>query len=85
MKKDECRKCGRYDWLEQHHILPKATFGDTEEFVWLCASCHTDYHQQLGRENLKNKDIAFHLYFYLRWFYGTLSLSLLLLLWWYLA
>lgn len=82
MKQDFCRKCGKFTYVEVHHILPQATFGKNEETNLLCASCHTEYHQQLGRENLKNKDVAFHLYFYYRWFYGLLSL---LFLWWYLA
>jgi len=40
---------------------------------------HTDYHQKLGKRNIKNPDMAFHFYFFDKWLYGLLGLILLLI------
>ena len=82
MRKDKCRKCEEFIWVEEHHILPKATFGETEHTVWLCPNCHTDYHQKLGAKNLKNPDPQFHFDFYKKWYAGALGLLLLAGLYW---
>lgn len=79
MLQKECAKCGKHTWVERHHILPKSIFGETDEVVYLCPTCHTDYHQKLGNENLKKTDMAFHFYFFSRWLYGLLSIALLIL------
>jgi hypothetical protein len=59
-KKENCAKCGIYFWTDKHHILPRAIFGKKGKTVPLCPNCHRDYHEQLGRENLKNPDKNFH-------------------------
>jgi ribosomal protein L31 len=79
MKYGICEKCKKESWLETHHILPKSTFGDNEETIDLCPNCHTDYHQKLGVENMKNADMAFHFYFFDKWLYGLLSIILAIL------
>jgi NAD-dependent SIR2 family protein deacetylase len=78
MRKGKCDKCGKITYVEEHHILPKSTFGENDQKVDLCPNCHTDYHQELGTKNLKNPDIVFHLFFYEKWKYGLLGLLLLL-------
>lgn len=80
---DECPKCSTKAWLEEHHILPKASFGNNDETTLLCPNCHRDYHKQLGQKNLKNPDMEFHLYFFSKWFYGLLGLGIFAL-WWFL-
>jgi hypothetical protein len=75
---DKCKKCGKETWLHEHHILPQATFGKNEEKILLCPTCHTEYHQLLGTENLKNPDPVFHFYFFSKWLYGLLGLVILL-------
>ncbi len=78
MLQKECAKCGKYTWVERHHILPKSVFGENEEVVYLCPACHTDYHQQLGLENLKNPDMVFHFYFFQKWLHGLLTIVFLI-------
>ena len=70
MKKGNCMKCGTNTYLEKHHVLPKNTFGETGDKIELCPNCHTEYHQELGYKNLKNKNMLFHLTFWYNWFYG---------------
>lgn len=60
MKKSKCGKCGQITYVETHHILPKATFGENDQKVDLCPNCHTEYHLKLGTQNLKNPDMVFH-------------------------
>lgn len=81
MKVATCTKCGKETYVEIHHILSKATFGENNQNVELCPNCHTDYHQKLGTQNLKNPDMVFHLLFYEKWKYGLLGLLILLALW----
>jgi formate-dependent nitrite reductase cytochrome c552 subunit len=81
MKVATCTKCGKETYVEIHHILLKATFGENDQKVELCANCHTEYHQKLGTENLKNPDMVFHLFFYSKWKYGLLGLLILLAVW----
>jgi len=83
MKQDICRKCNQFFWVEEHHILPKSTFGETDSKVWLCPNCHTDYHQKLGAKNLKNTDAQFHLDFFRSWMMGIICIVLLLVAYWY--
>jgi len=83
MLQKECAKCGKYTYVEEHHILPKSVFGKNDETVFLCPNCHTDYHQKLGRENLKNPDMVFHLLFYNKCLYGLLSLVIAVLFYYY--
>lgn len=66
MLRGKCEKCKTIFWLEIHHILPKAIFGNTDKIAYLCPNCHTDYHQKLGNKNLKNPDPEFH-YAEIKW------------------
>jgi len=70
MIKDKCQKCGKYEYVEDHHILPTSTFGKNNEIARLCSNCHTEYHQLLGNDNLKNPDVQFHFEKYLKWLCG---------------
>jgi len=80
MKKGTCAKCKKYTWVEEHHILPKSTFGETGEIIKLCPTCHTDFHQHLGQENLKNDDMVYQFYTFSKWLCGLSAV--LLLIWW---
>ena len=77
MKKKDCEKCGKYTYVENHHILPKSSFGENDEKAELCSNCHTEYHQELGNKNLKNDDMEFHLKFWYKWFYGAVILIII--------
>ncbi len=79
MKRGICLKCGKKTYLEKHHVLPKNIFKEDGEIVDLCSNCHTEYHQKLGRKNLKNPEIKFHLKFWYKWFYGAIILILIFL------
>ncbi len=70
MKKDFCQKCGKYGWVEKHHVLPQCEFKGDGDIYKLCPNCHTDYHQKLGFKNLKNKSMEFHFYKFYRWLMG---------------
>lgn len=59
-KKKTCDKCGLFFWVDVHHILPKAVFGGRGDTANLCPNCHRDYHEKLGRKNLKNPDEQFY-------------------------
>ena len=80
MKKRKCQKCGKYEYVEEHHILPVSTFGKNNETAFLCSNCHTNYHQLLGSEGLKNLDVKFHFEKYYRWFFGLGVVFLILYL-----
>ena len=74
MRKDNCAKCGKYTFVESHHILPKNMFGEMGDKVDLCPNCHREYHEKLGYKNLKNSDMVFHLLTYYKWLNGLLVL-----------
>ncbi len=78
MKKEYCQKCKKYGWVENHHILPKSDFGENDQTIKRCPNCHTDYHQKLGRKNLKGKSEEFHFRKFYKWLAG-LSIALFLL------
>ena len=85
MKKvpQKCEKCGKKTYLDTHHILPKSVFGENKETVELCPTCHREYHEHLGRENLKNPSMEFHLYIFAKWLTGiTFGLLLIGFLLW---
>jgi predicted HNH restriction endonuclease len=82
MKKDYCRKCGKYGSVQEHHILPQSTFGKNNEKINLCPNCHADYHEQLGRNNLSNTSMEFHFEKFFKWISG---LSIIVALIYYLA
>jgi len=71
-KKARCEKCGKFFWVDNHHVLPKAVFKGEGDVVKLCPNCHRDYHEHLGRKNLKNPDEKFHKAFFLKWLTGAL-------------
>jgi hypothetical protein len=60
MKMGVCEKFGKFGWIDQHHILPISVFGSNKETSDLCPSCHRDYHNKLGTENLMNNSMEFH-------------------------
>jgi len=68
--KGYCGKCGKYGNIEKHHILPLSTFGNNEETIKLCPNCHTAYHTELGKINLKNPSVEFHIEKFYRWMCG---------------
>lgn len=70
MKKDKCRKCGKYTYVEEHHPLPKNMFKGEGGTIPLCPNCHTEYHQKLGFKNLKNPSMEFHFEKFYRWLMG---------------
>jgi hypothetical protein len=79
-QEERCSKCRKYFVLETHHILPKCTFGENDQTDKLCPNCHAAYHRWLGKEALKNEDMAFHIYMYSKWLAGLISLMLVLYL-----
>ena len=79
MKKGYCRKCEKYEWIQDHHILPQCDFGNGET-IELCPNCHNDYHQQLGRKNLKGNTIEFHYLNFYKWLAGLSILIILTLI-----
>lgn len=84
MKRDYCDKCGKYDVIEIHHILPQATFGQNTETAKLCPNCHAKYHEFLGKEGLKNTDMVFHFATFYKWIAGLLPV-IFFILWWFWA
>jgi hypothetical protein len=71
MRKANCLKCKKYDYVQEHQILPASTFGKNDEIATLCLNCHTEYYQLLGNEGLKNTDVQFHFERYLKWLFGV--------------
>lgn len=70
MKKNYCAKCGKYGYVEEHHALPRSTFGENDEKYFLCPNCHTEYHDKLGWKNLINPSMEYHLTKFFRWLAG---------------
>jgi 5-methylcytosine-specific restriction endonuclease McrA len=54
-KRGECEKCGRIFYIHEHHILPRAIFGENGETIKLCPNCHTHYHEY---QNLNQEDMT---------------------------
>ncbi len=81
MKKDICEKCGKYGWIENHHVLPQCEFKGEGDIVKLCPNCHTDYHKKLGKKSLHNKSMKFHFEKFYRWLAGlTIIFTLAMLI-----
>jgi hypothetical protein len=76
-EKDYCKKCGTFTWLDEHHPLPQSIFGGEGGTVKLCPTCHREYHQFLGTENLKNPSMEYHFYMFSKWFYGLQGIILI--------
>jgi len=70
MKQGNCRKCGKFGFIEDHHILPQSTFGKNKQIYELCPNCHTEYHDKLGNKDLKDESMEFHFEKFFRWLYG---------------
>ena len=71
-KKVQCEKCKEYFFCDEHHILPKAIFGNGEVHN-LCKNCHDEFHRALGHKYLRqdNKQpMKFYLLKYYRWLAG---------------
>lgn len=49
-KKGYCSKCGQYFYVHEHHVLPKAIFGNDGQLVKLCPNCHTHFHEYSKKE-----------------------------------
>jgi len=67
MKEGKCQKCRKIDFVEKHHILPTAAFGENDEKYDLCPNCHTKYHLFLGKKNLKNPSVEYHFEKFYHW------------------
>lgn len=78
--KQICAKCGKLNYCDAHHILPKGIFGEGET-AYLCKNCHNEFHKTLGFKYLrkKNKQPAiFYIETYLLWLSSLISLGILL-------
>jgi hypothetical protein len=75
--KNICKKCGKYGNIQEHHILPRSTFGENDEKIQLCPNCHVDYHDQLGLKNISNPSIEFHFNKFFRWLAGLSIVAIL--------
>lgn len=64
-----CERCDTYTFLERHHVLPKSVFGGFGRIVELCPTCHNEYHTELGRKNLRNKDADYHQFKFWKWYH----------------
>jgi len=78
MKKGECQVCKNETFLEKHHILPKNIFKGKGKTIWLCPTCHTEYHQYLGQNELKNENEDFHYFMFWKWYATAIVLLLVL-------
>jgi len=75
-----CEKCGKFTWVNKHHIIPKATKKNNEEDIsYLCPTCHTEYHHHLGHKNLKNKSVSYYRNNYYQWLIGVVVLIIYLI------
>ena len=56
-KRGKCEKCGKFFYVHEHHVLPKAFFGKGKT-VKLCPNCHTHCHEynNLHIKNPKDAD-----------------------------
>jgi len=49
-KRGKCEKCGILFYIESHHILPKAQFGEKGDKANLCPNCHRLVHEDMKKE-----------------------------------
>jgi hypothetical protein len=79
----ECRKCKENHYCDEHHILPKALFGEGETDS-LCKNCHDEFHRTLGHEYLRKENkqsMEFYLKKYFSWLVGLcIAVALFLLI-----
>lgn len=47
----QCAVCGRNDYLEFHHLIPKAEGGsdDYDNIILLCSGCHAAVHGRIAK------------------------------------
>ena len=79
-ERTKCRKCGKYMYCDNHHILPKEIFGEGETEN-LCKNCHDEFHRALGYKYLRKdhkKNMEFYLEKYFRWLAGLAIVTVLL-------
>jgi hypothetical protein len=53
----ECGLCGSTDNLQAHHIIPRAHFltrWDWRNGILLCGKCHSNIHNAIGTDKIKN-------------------------------
>lgn len=81
-EKKICEKCGKPYFCDEHHILPKAIFGDGETKN-LCKNCHDEFHRYLGHKYLQKENkqpMEFYIEKYWRWIVGlTIIIGIFLL------
>ena len=50
-KKGECKRCGKYSYVNDHHITPKEfKKKENKETLRLCLACHMELHEVLPDE-----------------------------------
>ena len=76
MRYGKCTKCGKWHWLEKHHVYPQSQFDDEENTMYLCPNCHTDLHLKMGKPISKDK--GFYDSFHLSWLVGVIVLIIFL-------
>ena len=50
---DPCERCGKVDYLDNHHWAPRHLFGDdcnNWPTAWLCPTCHREWHAKVTPE-----------------------------------
>lgn len=45
----ECPMCEKEKHLSRHHILPRRFFGNNDEIVLICRSCHDEVEREIPR------------------------------------
>lgn len=75
-KQEKCRKCNKYFYVHDHHILPKSIFGEGEKVV-LCPNCHTHFHEYLNKQDVNEKDVSKYLYHWYNWYYTIVVIVVL--------
>lgn len=71
-QKHVCEKCGKLFYTVEHHLLPKALFGEGETKK-LCPTCHDEFHRYLGHKYTRKEhkqSMEFYIEKYLRWIAG---------------
>ncbi|NJO88486.1 MAG: hypothetical protein HC831_05615 [Chloroflexia bacterium] len=79
MKKAKCEKCRKYTYVYEYHILPQAQFGKDTDTIKLCGNCHTEYHQCVENQELRNPSVEFHYEKFFTWLMGLTLIGLLIL------
>jgi predicted HNH restriction endonuclease len=67
MKKGTCRKCGKYGFLVNHHIVPFKKKYKDKRTIEICPDCHAEVHEILPND-CQSKE--FYESFFVSWLYG---------------